>query len=211
MADKDLQTINSSGDITGLNIGGTATTDKVLKKSESDAEYKPFDNTSTSLAATTIQTALVELANVGLAHMTLPTPYTGGQTIGLTPAKISLFSTIHHDINGAVTPIVDASEASATHKYTIDKTGLYAVYGTVVAEYASSDAVALQLYKNGASFGPPVILQGRGAGKPVLFAYNDLVDLVATDYLEVWAYSDATSTSVLVTSSSMVVERKALS
>ena len=211
MADKDLQVILSSGDITGINIGGTASTDKVLKKSESDAEYKPFDNSATSLASTTIQTALEELANVGLAHMTLVTSYTAGQTVGLTPVKMSLFDTIHHDINGAVTPLVDASEASATHRYTIDKSGLYGVYGTVVAEFPTANLISLFLYKNGVQFGPAVSVQGRGAGKPVLFAYNDLVDLVATDYLEVWGVSDTAGTTVVVTSSSMIVERKALS
>jgi len=34
MADKDLQTILSAGTITAMNIGGTATTNKVLQKSE---------------------------------------------------------------------------------------------------------------------------------------------------------------------------------
>lgn len=206
MADQQLQTILNSGGITAIFLGGVTTADKVLKKSEVDA----FDNSATSLAATTQQDALVELANVGLAHMTLVTPYTGGQTIGLTPIKVSLFDTIHHNINGAVTPIVDTSEAVPAHKFTINKNGLFAVYGNVTAEFASSDAVSLQLYKNGAPLGIPVEVQGRGAGKPVAFTYNDLLDLVATDYLEIYAYSDAAATSLLVTAASMIVERKPL-
>lgn len=211
MADRDLQVVLSSGEISGANFGGTATTNKVLTKGESDAAYLLFDNSPTSLLATTIQAALVELANVGLAHMTLVTPYTAGQTVGLTPVKISLFDTIHHNINGAVTPLVDTSEVSATHKFTIDKDGLYTVYGTVVAEFASADAISLRLYKNGVAIAPPVTLQGRGAGKPVLYAYSDLIDLVATDYLEVFAVSDTAATSLLIISSSMTVERKPLS
>jgi hypothetical protein len=207
MADQQLQTVLNSGGITSVYLGGTTTADKVLKKSEVDA----FDNSATSLLATTQQAALVELANVGLAHMLLATPYTAGQTIGLTPSKISLFDTIHHDINGAVTPLVDTSEAIPAHKYTIDKIGLYAIYGTVSAEFASSDAVSMQLYKNAAPIGVPVSVQGRGAGKPVVYAYNDLLDLVATDYLEVYAYSDAAATSTVIKSSSMIVERKPLS
>lgn len=206
MADQQLQTILNSGGITTIFLGGVTTADKVLKKSEVDA----FDNSATSLAATTQQAALVELANVGLAHMILSTPYTGGQIIGLTPIKISLFDTIDHDINGAVTPLVDTSEAVPAHKFTIDKGGLFAVYGTVTAEFSSSAVLLLTLYKNGTPITPPVELQGRGAGKPVMFAYTGLVDLVATDYLEVYAVADTASTSVLITSSSMIVERKPL-
>jgi len=62
-----------------------------------------------------------------------------------------------------------------------------------------------------AAISPNVELQGRGAGKPVMYAYTDLVDLVAADVLEVYAVSSAASTSTLITASSMVVERKPLS
>lgn len=207
MPDLQLQTILNSGGISSIYLGGTATGDKVLKKSEVDA----FDNSATSLMATTQQAALVELANVGLAHLILATPYTAGQTIGLTPSKISLFDTIHHDINGAVTPLVDTSESIPAHKFTIDKSGLYSIYGIVSAEFASSDAVSMQLYKNAAPLGVPISIQGRGTGKPVAFAYSNLIDIVATDYLEVYAYSDAAATSIVIKSSSMIVERKPLS
>lgn len=205
MADSQLQTILNSGGISSMYIGGTTTADKVLKKSEVDA----FDNSATSLAATTQQAALVELANVGLSQLRLATPYTVGQTIGTTPIKISLFDTPARDINGAITAIVDMSEAVPAHKFTIDKTGLFSVYGTVVAEFSSSSALTLVLYKNGSLYGMPLSLQGRGASKPVMYTYLDLVDAVATDYFEVYAYCDS-STSVLITASSMVLERKPL-
>lgn len=210
MADKLLQTVLNSGEITNMFIGGTTADDRVVILADLIATNTDFDNTSTSLAATTVQAALVELANVGLAHMSLGTPYTVGQTLGTTPAKLSAFDTINKDINGAVTPLVDTSEAVPAHKFTIDKTGLYRVYGTIEAEFASSDAVSMQLYVNGVASGRPVTLQGRGAGKPVLFSYIDIASFTATDYLEIYAYSDAASTSTLITSSSMIVERMPL-
>lgn len=210
MADRELQNILSSGEITSMYIGGVASTDKVQVESDMEASNIGFDNSSTSLSATTAQAALVELANVGLAHMALDTPYTVGQTLGLTPIKISLFDTIHHDINGAVTPVLDTSEAVPAHSFTADKNGLYSIYGTVVAEFSSSAAVSLQLYKNSVAFGRPVELQGRGAGKPVEFTYNDLVDLVATDVLEIYGFADTASTSTLITASSVILERKPL-
>ena len=40
MADKDLQVVLSSGDISGVNFGGTASTDAVLKKGDNDAIYQ---------------------------------------------------------------------------------------------------------------------------------------------------------------------------
>jgi len=46
MADIDLQDINNSGDVTGLNIGGVASSDKVLKKSELDATYQVIAGSS---------------------------------------------------------------------------------------------------------------------------------------------------------------------
>jgi len=207
MADRELSNALSSGEIASINLGGITTADAVQKKEDMTSINISFDNTLTSLVATTVKAALEELANVGYSHMKLLTAYTAGQTLGLTAVKLSAFDTIAHDVNGAVTPTVDASEASATHKFTIDKAGAYRVYGTVLAEFASADAVSMLLYKNGTPLGPPVSIQGRGAGKPVLFSYIDIVDLSVTDYLEVWAYSDAASTSTLITGSSMVVER----
>lgn len=202
MADRELQDILDSGEIASAYFGGTTADKKV--------QLAGFDNSSTSLSATTLQAALVELANVGLAHMTLVTPYSAGQTIGTSPIKLSLFDTIHHSINGALTPVVDTSEATPAHSFTVIKNGLYAIYGTVTAEFASADAVSLILYKNGSPISPNVELQGRGAGKPVMYSYTDLVDLLATDVLEVYAVSTA-STSVVITASSMIVERKPLS
>ena len=38
--DKDLQVVLSSGDISGVNLGGTASTDAVLKKGDNDAIYQ---------------------------------------------------------------------------------------------------------------------------------------------------------------------------
>ena len=208
--DRDLQNILSSGNITAMQIGGITADEKVLTQIEHTAAITSFDKTLTSLVAITVQAALEELANIGYGHMILATPYTGGQTVGTTPIKISTFDTIHHDVNGAVTPIVDISEAVPAHKFTADKTGTYRIYGTIEAEFASSDAVSLILYKNGVEFGRRVTVQGRGAGKPVLFSYIDLASLTATDYLEIYALSDAASTSVLITGSSMVVERMAI-
>lgn len=209
--DRDLQAILNSGQVTNMFIGGTTSDDRVIILSDLVSANVDFDNTSTSLLATNVQTALVELANVGLAHMSLGTPYTGGQTIGTTAIKISAFDSIDQNINGAVTPVVDTSEATPAHKFTIDKTGLYRVYGTIEAEFASSDAVSMQLYKNGVAAGKPVTVQGRGSGKPVLYSYIDLAPLTATDYLEIYAFSDSAATSVLITGSSMVVERMPLS
>ena len=210
MATRELQTINNSGELTNHQLGGVTGEEKVVVFSDLTASNVDFDNSSTSLAATTSQTALVELANVGLGHMVLATPYAGGQTVGLTPVKISLFDTISHNINGAVTPVVDTNEATPAHSFTIDKSGLFSVYGVVNAEFSSSAAISLILYKNGSPISPNVELQGRGATKPVMFTYVDLVDLVATDVLEVYAVSDTASTSLLITASSMIIERKPL-
>jgi len=207
--ERDLQNALGSGEITSMFIGGITADKKVVVFGDLTGANVSFNNASTSLAATDAQAALVELANVGLAHMHLAVPYSAGQTITTTPTKISLFDTITHNINGAVTPVIDTSEAVPAHTFTVDKTGLYAIYGTVTAEFASADAVTLMLYKNGALvYG--VELQGRGAGKPVGFSYLDAVSLTATDVLEVYAKSDA-STSVVVTGASMTVERKPLS
>ena len=210
MADRDLQAILNSGELTNMFIGGTASDNTVVVFSDLAGLNIDFDNSSTSLSATNTQAALAELANVGFAHMQLQTPYTGGQTLTLTPAKISAFDAIHHDVNGAVTPLVDTSEAVHTHKFTIDKTGTYRIYGTIIADFASADAVSLQLYKNGVATGSAVQIQGRGASKPVLFSYIDIVDLTALDYLEIWGFSDAASTSTLITGASMIVERMPL-
>ena len=46
MADRDLQVVLSSGELTGVNIGGTTTGDKVLKKSELDAGYQDLAGAS---------------------------------------------------------------------------------------------------------------------------------------------------------------------
>ena len=202
MADRELSNKLASGEITSMKIGGTASTDLV--------QTVGFDNTSTSLVATTIQAALVELANVGYAHMILATPYTGGQALTTTPVKLSAFDTIHHNVNGAVTPLVDTSEAVPAHKFTINKSGIYRTYGTITAEFPSADDVTIELYKNGAATGNTVNIQGRGAGKAVQFTFIGDIDYVATDYLELYAYGDA-ALSFLITGTSMMLERKPIS
>ena len=210
MADRDLAGILNSGELTSIFLGGVTTDDRVIKLGELTATNTDFDNALTSLTALTVQDALVELSNVGLGHMSLGTPYTGGQILGTTPVKLSAFDTIDQNINGAVTPTVDTNEATPAHLFTIDKTGLYRIYGTIEAEYASAASVSMQLYINGVAAGKPVTLQGRGTGKPVLFSYIDITSLTATDYLEIYAYSDAASTSTIIKSSSVIVERMPL-
>lgn len=205
MVNRELINKLASGELAVIKIGGTTSGYAVPTKDEAQV----FENSSTTLSATTIQAALVELANIGYAHMTLATPYTGGQSLTTSPVKISAFDTIHHNVNGAVTPIVDTSEAVPAHKFTIEKTGTYNVYGTIVAEFSSSNDVTIELYKNGVASGAKVDLQGRGAGKPVQFTYIGDFSYTATDYLELYAYADA-SVSLLIKNSTMSVERKAI-
>lgn len=208
--DRDLQAVFNSGEVTNIFLGGVTSEDRVIILSDLVALNTDFDKTDTSLAATNVQTALVELANVGLGHMHLDTAYTGGQTLTTTPAKLSLFDTIAHDINGAVSMVVDTSEAVPAHSFTIDKDGLYNISGNVTAEFASADTVTLQVYVNGVDTEHAVSLQGRGAGKPVIFPYLGMADFEEGDILEVYAASDG-STSTLITASHMIVERKPLS
>lgn len=210
MADRELQTILNSGEITSIKLGGTGTDDAVPTLATLIATNIDYDNSATSLIATQLQAAIDELANVGYGHMILATPYTGGQTIGTTPVKLSCFDTIHHDVNGALTMVVDTSEAIPAHKFTTDKTGTYEIKGNITAEFSSSSALTLQLYKNGVSIASASVeLQGRGAGKPVVFSYLDVIDATATDYFEIYAFADS-STSVLITGSSVIMERKAI-
>ena len=207
MADRDLQAILNSGEITNIFIGGVTSDDRVVIFSDLTGANIDFDNTSTSLTSSTVQAALAELANVGYAHMVLATPYSGGQTLSTTPQKLSLFDTIDHDVNGAVTPLVDTSEAIPAHSFTIDKTGTFQIYGTVEAEFSASNEVTIELYKNSVTTGLNVSLQGRGAGKKVQFTYISDIDVAATDVLEIYAYADAASVSTLITASSVVVRR----
>lgn len=207
MADRDLQAILNSGEITNIFIGGVTSDDRVVIFSDLTGANIDFDNTSTSLTSSTVQAALAELANVGYAHMVLATPYSGGQTLSTTPQKLSLFDTIDHDVNGAVTPLVDTSEAIPAHSFTIDKTGTFQIYGTVEAEFSASNEVTIELYKNSVTTGMNVSLQGRGAGKKVQFTYISDIDVAATNVLEIYAYADAASVSTLITASSVVIRR----
>ena len=166
------------------------------------------DNSGNTLTSTDVQGSIEELANVGLGHM-VSNSAVASQTLTTTPQKIAIFNLIDHDLNGAVSMVVDdIVTPTASHKFTINKTGIYKVYGVVGAEFASSDSVSLILYKNGTTpISPAINIQGRGAGKAVLFSYIDLIDLVATDYLELWAVSDAASTAFVVPYATMSVER----
>lgn len=166
------------------------------------------DNTGNTLVSTDVQGSIVELANIGLSHATTSTPV-ASQTLTTTAAKIAVFETVAHELNGAVTATVDnIVTPTTTHQFLINKTGLYRIYGVVGAEFASADDVSLVLYKNGTTpVSPAINIQGRGAGKPVLFSYSDMQSLVATDYLEIWAFSSAASTATIFPYASMTVER----
>ena len=210
MADRDLQAVLNTGEITNIFIGGVTASDRVIKLFDLTSLNISFDKTGTSLISTNAQTALVELANVGYVHLSLVEPYRVGQVLGVTPTKLSLFDTIIHDINGTVTPLVDTSESVPAHKFTIDKTGTYDMKGVITAEFSTSNNVSVELYKNGVATGAKANLQGRGTGKAVQFTYVGLIDLVATDYLELYAYADSASVSTLITSSTVILERKAI-
>jgi len=47
MADRELTTILNSGEVNTIFLGGTASTDKLIKKSELDASYTKLDGTNT--------------------------------------------------------------------------------------------------------------------------------------------------------------------
>lgn len=199
LSDKQMQTILSSGEITEIKLGGTATTDVVQTKAEMTATNISQDNSGNELSSTDVAGTLGELANVGLGHM-MTSIQKAGQAITTTPTKIDIFDMIHHDINGAVTP------SPALDRFTIDKSGLFRVYGTVTAEFSSSNVATMQMYKNGVAEGFAINLQGRGAGKPVIFSYTDLGDFIANDYLEIYVSVDGTD-SIVIDTASMIVER----
>ena len=164
------------------------------------------DNTSNLLTSATVGESIDELANVGLGNMTAEAPL-ASQNVTTTVTKIAFFDTTKRQINGAVTCTTDTG-TSATHKFLVNKAGVYRIYGVIGAEFASANELSLVLYKNGTTpVSPPVTLQGRGAGKPISFTYIDLIDLVPTDYLEIWAYADAASVATVIPYSTMVVER----
>lgn len=166
------------------------------------------DNSGNVLSSTDVDGSINELANVGLSHMTTGTPV-ASQTLTTTAAKVAVFEAVHHELGGAVTSTVDnIVTPTASHKFTINTAGTYRVYGVIGAEFSSSNSVALILYKNGTTaLSPAIDVQGRGAGKPVLFTYTDLVDLVATDYLELWAIADSVSVPTVFSYGTMTVER----
>jgi hypothetical protein len=199
MADRKFSDYAGSGEAPDIFVGGVTPEDKLAEKGELTAANVSQDNSGNELLATTVQGSIEELANVGLTQMITSTPLTA-QTLTTSDSKLTAFSEIKTTVNGAVTGDL------VNQRFTINKTGLYKVYGMLNAEFQNASYVGLKLYKNGLEISPAVELQGRGAGKPVVFPYTDLVSLAQGDFLEIWAYSDATLDFTVI-GASMIVEK----
>ena len=199
MADRKFSDYAGSGESPDIYVGGITPEDKLAEKGELIASNVSQDNSGNELDSTDVQGSIAELANVGLTHMITETPLVA-QELTITPSKLTAFSVVKHEINGAVTGDIP------NQRFVINKTAPYKVYGMLNAEFPNNSYVGLMLYKNGISISPAVELQGRGAGKPVVFPYTDIVDLVQGDFIEIWAYGDATL-DFTISGTSMIVEK----
>lgn len=122
------------------------------------------------------------------------------QSLTTTPKLIEGFTTLQHNIGSSVSVNIP------TKRFTALKSGLFRISGVIISEFSNSNEVSIVLYKNGVSTTPPISIQGRGTGKPVQFAYADLLSLNTNDYLELFAYADASITFDII-ASSITVEK----
>ena len=197
MADKQLATILNSGDINSIYLGGTASTDKVQKKSDLTGLNVTIDDTGLGVTANTVQEAFAILAEVGITVMsgTNLTP----QTIGTSATKVVLYDTLQ------VEEGVGVEGDFANSKATITLDGVFKIRFEAFVSYASNVDITWALYKNGSPFGNTITLSGQGTNVfPIVLLTS--TNLLTDDVLELYATATA-STSLTITQSNGTLEK----
>ena len=197
MADRDLQNALSSGLLTNIFIGGTTADDKVVVFSDLTSANIGFTDTGLGITASTAQTAIAELAEVGLAVMSgnSLTP----QTIGTSATKLVLFDT--KNVEAGVGVVGDV----ATNKATATLNGVYKLRFEAFVSYASNVDITFQMYKNGSPFGSSIVLSGQGTKIfPIVLLTS--TDLLANDYLELYATASS-STDITISQANGTLEK----
>lgn len=179
MADRDLQAILNSGQITNMSIGGVTTEEKVMT-------FGDLTNAQ-----------IVSRAKLGLMVMSgnSLTP----QTIAVTPTKVTLFDT--KDVEAGVGAAGDV----ALNRATATLTGVFKLRFEAFISYASNVDMTFQMYKNGVAFGNSITLSGQGS-KVFPITLITSANLAANDYLELYATASS-STNITISQANGTLEK----
>lgn len=197
MADRELQNILSSGELTGAYFNDTSAGNRVPTVSDITATNAVYDDTSSGITATTTQQALDVLSNVGFTVMSgnSLTP----QTIATSATKVNVFDTLQVEAGVGATGDVAQDRATAT----LD--GVFKLRFEAFISYASNVDITWQIYKKGSPFGNSITLSGQGT-KVFPITLLTSTNLIANDYLELYATASS-STDITISQSNGTLEK----
>ena len=108
------------------------------------------------------------------------------QSIAITPTKVNAFDSVAIDVG------VGTSADATLDRMTADLDGVFKLRFEGFVSYASNVTIVWQIYKNGSPFGNSITLSGQGANSfPIVLISS--AELLATDYLELFATASAVS------------------
>lgn len=197
MVDRELQTILNSGGINTIYLGGTASTDKVQKKSDLTGGNVTVDDTGLGITANNMQEAFAIMAEVGLLVLSGTSRPT--QALTTSPAKIQAFDTKQIETG------VGCSGDVALHRASATLDGVYKLRFESFVSYSGSADITWQMYKNGTPFGNSVTIPGQGT-KVFPIVLISSTSLTAGDYLELYG-TGSTSVSLDISQANGTLEK----
>ena len=205
---------NSTSGLTATNV--KTAIDEVSANTDSAATGAgtSYTNTTSGLTATDVQAAIDEvegrldtaetsvsnLNNIGVCHMTCDGVTPSVQAITTTPTILDWADVVHHSYGTQITG------DPTTDKFTINESGVFNVFGTIVFEAPNGSYTSMRLYKNGSPITPNIEVVGQGAGKNSYVSYTTMETFAATDYLEIYVTGDS-SYDITINCASVIIEK----
>ena len=179
--------------------GGTIQASDIAWASNADAT----EGTSAVLSMSPLRTQEQFIANlqerVGLVSVS--TGATQTNTFDEIHSKCTYFNTTDISTNGHFT--VDGTN----QEITVNQDGIYKVSGVLNVGTDNVMEVEFQAHVNGSPIGVTMAMTGRGIGKPVGVPYTAVLQLTSGDVFTIYGGAGSDGTEVLITASSVSLEK----
>lgn len=157
-----------------------------------------FDNTGTITTSIEVQSVLMQLLDKSLGSVYLSAPITDTYTNVFTDFIISDSKIVK---GTAIT--IDEVNSIAT----VNKDGIYKIFGTLNIETSNSKYIETVLYLNGVATGLSTFTTGRGAGNRVSSSSSGVMELSAGDVLKFKVRTEDASQIITIDNSSVTLEK----
>lgn len=161
-----------------------------------------FTNIDTAIAQVDTNTAAIagKVAKLDVGMLVGHATALASQALTIAYSKVDVIGTIELDLANSHL----SYDAVTNKRITVATAGIYdiGVFGSLEAPNTSE--VTFSYYLNGVQSGHEQVFVGKGVGKPVVFQDHIVIQLAATDYLEIFAKGDSSFNLDIIESHSSI-------